>query len=252
MGAGRIARPPFLPGGIGRLHVDEFAPKPDPAQSQVRIEPDVSLNELFEPVLCIFQQIQFWRPVNRELGPDLDCRCRRGVDELGLIADVIDTKLDLMLDAASFDDRHSSRVGIAADLAIEHIAHGENGLQRIALRAAGRRDIRLTAGDPDHIIEDRLDGLGVDTARIVLDDDRSRIDDDRDVGRDLGLLAGIERVVHDLLAHDQRPIIDRVPGLILQLTFAAELHQPRDLEGYTGELRLRPLASGPLGLCHNL
>ena len=41
---------------------------------------------------------------------------------------------------------------------------------------------------------------------------------DRDVGRNLSLLAGIERVVQDLLAHHQRPILERVPGLILQLT----------------------------------
>lgn len=89
--------------------------------------------------------------------------------------------------------------------------------KRIALRAAGRRDIGFAAGNPDRIIEDRLDSFGVDPAGIVLDDDRSRIDDDRDVRRDLGLLASIEGVVHDLLAHHQRPIIERMPGLILQL-----------------------------------
>ena len=58
------------------------------------------------------------------------------------------------------------------------------------------------------------------------------------IGRDLGLLAGVERVVDQLLEHDQRPIVDRVAGLILQLALAAELHQPRDLEGDAGQLRL--------------
>ena len=72
------------------------------------------------------------------------------------------------------------------------------------------------------------------------------------IGRDLGLLGGIEGVVHDLLAHHQRPLIERVPGLVLKLALAAELHQSRDLEGHSRQLRLGFPASGPLGLCHNL
>lgn len=49
------------------------------------------------------------------------------MDDLGLAVDVIDPELDAMLDAAGLDDRDSRRIGIAAELAIEHIAHGENG-----------------------------------------------------------------------------------------------------------------------------
>ena len=52
---------------------------------------------------------------------------------------------------------------------------------------------------PDGVVENRLDGLGVDPARVVLNDDRVRLDDDRDLGRDFGLLAGVERVVDELL-----------------------------------------------------
>ena len=80
--------------------------------------------------------------------------------------------------------------------------------------------------------------VGVDPARVVLDDDRVRLDDHRDVGRDLGLLAGVERVVDQLLGHDQWPVVDRVAGLVLQFALAAELHQPRDLEGDARQLRL--------------
>ena len=81
----------------------------------------------------------------------------------------------------------------------------------------------------------------------------SWLDVDRDVGRDLGLLAGVERVVDKLLGHHQRPFVDRVPGLILQLALAAKLHQPRDLEGDPGQLRLGlRFAAAGLGLCHNL
>ena len=46
--------------------------------------------------------------------------------------------------------------------------------------------------------------------------------------------------------------VDAVPGLVLQFPPGAELHQPRDPEGDAGQLRLGLLASGPLGLCHNL
>ena len=80
--------------------------------------------------------------------------------------------------------------------------------------------------------------LVVDAARVVLDDDRSGLDGDRDHRGDLGLLAGIERVVDQLLEHDERPVVDRVPGLVLQFPPGAELHQPRDPEGDARQLRL--------------
>ena len=175
------------------------------------------------------------------------------VDDLRLVVDVIDTELDAVRDAAGLDDRHAGRVAALAP--VEHVAHGQDGLQRVALRAAGRRDIGLAAGDPDRVVEDRLDGLGVDPVRVVLDDDPVLFDDHRDVGRDLGLLAGVERVVDQLLGHDQWPVVDRVAGLVLQFALAAELHQPRDGEGDARQLRLGlglDLASGPARLCHNL
>ena len=42
---------------IGCLYVDEFVPEPNTPQGKVRIEPDVSLNEPLESVLCILQKI---------------------------------------------------------------------------------------------------------------------------------------------------------------------------------------------------
>src|SRR6516165_10619339 len=103
MRAGRIARPPLLPVRVGRLDVDEFVPEPHSAQSQVRIEPDVSLNESIESVFCIFQQIILWQPLDCQLGPYLDRRFCHGVDDLWLVVYVIDTELDQMLDAAGLD-----------------------------------------------------------------------------------------------------------------------------------------------------
>ena len=63
-------------------------------------------------------------------------------DDLRLVGDVIGPELDAMLDATGLDECHPRRVVVDAvfvlSLAIEHVAHGENGLERIALRAAGR------------------------------------------------------------------------------------------------------------------
>ena len=57
----------------------------------------------------------------------------------------------------------------------------------------------------DAVVEDRLDGLGGDAVGIVGDGDRAVLgDDDLDLGRNLALLGGIERVVEQLLEHDQR------------------------------------------------
>src|SRR6516162_7024631 len=114
MGAGRIAWPPFLPVGIGRLDVDKFAPEPNAAQSQMGIEPGVSLNELLKLIFGILQQQTIVGPVDRQLGPDRDRRFGGGVDDPRLVVYVIDTKLDLMLDAARLNDRDPCRVVIAA------------------------------------------------------------------------------------------------------------------------------------------
>ena len=145
------------------------------------------------------------------------------MDDPRLIVDVIDPELDAVLDAPGLDDRHARPV--AAVPAVEHVTHGEDGLERVPLRASGRRDIRLAARHPDGIVEDRLDGLGADAARVVLNDDRVLLDDDRDLGGDFGFLAGVERVVDQLLGDHQRPFVNRMPGLIHQLALAAKLHQ---------------------------
>ena len=74
-------------------------------------------------------------------------------------------------------------------------------------------------------------------------DDRSGFDGDRDHRGDLGLLTGVERIVHQLLEHDERPLVDAVPGLVLQFPPGAELHQPRDPEGHAGQLRFACVSS---------
>src|SRR5262249_1785485 len=87
------------------------------------------------------------------------------------------------------------------------------------------------------VVEDRQDSLGGEAACIVDDGDGAvLIDDDLDLGRDLVLLAGIERIVEQLLDQHQRPLLYRVTGLVDQLLLAAELHQAGDAEGDAREL----------------
>ena len=70
--------------------------------------------------------------------------------------------------------------------------------------------------------------------------------------RDLGLLAGVESVVQQLLQDDERPVLDRVPGLPDEFLLSTELHEARNPEGNPSQLRLRLCLGGSLWLRHNL
>jgi hypothetical protein len=65
------------------------------------------------------------------------------VDDPRLVINVIDAKFNPMPDTARLDHRDSGRfVSVAAlALAVEHVAHGQDGLEGVALRASGRRAI---------------------------------------------------------------------------------------------------------------
>ena len=121
-------------------------------------------------------------------------------------------------------------------LAVEHVAHGENGLEGVSLRPARRRRIGLAARHADAVVENGVDRLGVDADAIVLDDDLVLLDDDRDHGRDFGLLATVEGVVDQLLRDHQGPIINPVPRLIYQLALGAEFHEAGHAKGDLREL----------------
>src|SRR5262249_38991326 len=122
MRAGWITRPPLLPTRIGRCNIDELALVPDPAQGKMRIEKDIRLREVFEPLLYVPQQQFASRPLDRDLGPHLAVALRRGVRGPGLVIDVVDAELDAMPDASALDDRHPGGVGLGM-LAVEHVAH---------------------------------------------------------------------------------------------------------------------------------
>ena len=57
MGAGRIARAPLLPIGIGRLLIDELMAEPDAAHPEVWVEPHVGPNEPLELAFRMFEQV---------------------------------------------------------------------------------------------------------------------------------------------------------------------------------------------------
>ena len=169
MRAGRIARSPFFPIGVGRRNVDELLAVPGPAQSQMRVEPDIALGEPYELASRVVQErraaIVDHRPVDRDPRSYLDRRWRGGVGNPRFVVDVVDPEFDAVFDAAGLDDCHAHRLGIAAlALAIEHVAHRQDRLERVALRAAGRRHVSLAARHPDRVVQDRLDGAGLDAA----------------------------------------------------------------------------------------
>lgn len=119
----------------------------------MRIEPDVGLRELFE---LLFYPLQLDRPLDRDLGPRIDPGWRSGVRDLRLISDMIGPELDAMLDATGLDECHPHRLVVDAvcvlALAIEHVAHGENGLQSVTLGTAGRRHVGFAARHPDAVV----------------------------------------------------------------------------------------------------
>ncbi len=74
--------------------------------------------------------------------------------DLRLVVDVVDAELDAVLDAAGLDDGHTHRLGVGLiELVCDDVAHREDGLQRVALGAAGRRHVGLARTDADHVIE---------------------------------------------------------------------------------------------------
>ena len=147
-----------------------------------------------------------------------------------LLPDRIDGELDPVPGAA--------RTHIEdALVAIQDERHGNDGLERIALSAAVGGDIGLPARDAHGEVQDIGDRLRRDAGAVVGDGDPGGVDPDGDLGPDLGLLAGVEGVVDQLLQHDQRPCVGLVPGLRDQLLPATEVQEPAGAE--RGALQFR-------------
>ena len=127
-----------------------------------------------------------------------------------LLGDPVDAERDLVSDAAR-DDLDP------AVLAAQRERHRDDRLERVALPAAVRRHVRLAARRPGREVEDRGDRLGRDAGPVVAHPDLAACDSDPDHRRDAGFLAGIERVVDQLLYDDQRPVVGLVAGLCDQL-----------------------------------
>ena len=140
-----------------------------------------------------------------------------------LLADRIDGKGDLVTHAAGVDLD-------PAALAVEDERHRHQRLQRVALRAAVGRDVRLAGTDADAEVENVLDHLRRQPGAVVGDGDPVLVDADGDLRRGPGFLAGVEPVVDQLLEDDERPVLGLVPGLRDQLLAAAEIEQPAGAE----------------------
>src|SRR5271170_6324107 len=98
---------------------------------------------------------------------------------------MINRELDLVGSFLRLDDRQTGRVyrilgaAPAQPLAIEDIAHRQDSLEGVALRAPRRADIRLARRYTDRVVADRADRLRRNTGAVVLNEDRSRLRPDR-------------------------------------------------------------------------
>jgi hypothetical protein len=130
----------------------------------------------------------------------------------------VDRELDLVAETAGADLD-------AAGHAIEGEWHRQDGFERIALGAAVRRHVRLAAGDAAGEVEDVRDRRRWHAGAVVNYRDCARLDPHHDLRGDARLFTAVERVIEQLLEHDQRPSFRLMPGLCHQLLAAAELDQ---------------------------
>jgi hypothetical protein len=141
-----------------------------------------------------------------------------------LLADRIDGKGDCVAHATGIDLD-------PAGLAVENERHRHQRIQCVALGTAVGRDIGFAGTDADAEIENILDHLRRQAGAVVADSDPVFIDADGDRGCDPCLLAGVERVVDQLLEDDERPVVWLVTGLRDQFLAAAEIEQTARLKG---------------------
>ena len=139
------------------------------------------------------------------------------------LPDLIDAEGDRVLHAARNDLD-------ATFLSVQGEWHGEDCLQRVALGAAVRRDIGFAARGPGVEIQDRGHGLGRDASPVVAHPNPATRDRHTNRRPSVGFLAGVQRVVDQLLKDHQRPRFRLVPGLCHQLLAAAELEEPARAE----------------------
>ena len=165
------------------------------------------------------------RPPDRDAGSGFYRRRGAIAGNPRLLADRVDREADPVRDPPGLDHR-------LAGAAVEHERHRDDRLQRVALRAAGRRHVGFPRRHSDRVVEEAVDGLGRDAGAVVFDDDLAGLARyrNRDLRRDAGLLGTVDPVVDQLLDDDERPVLDPVAGLRDQLALGAEFEQPRCAE----------------------
>jgi hypothetical protein len=141
--------------------------------------------------------------------------------------------------------RHAFRLdqGLAFDRQRER--HGDDGLQRVALSAAGRRNVGFPARHPHVVIENIPDNLGSDSRTVVGHDDLAILDGDGNDRRGTSLLAGVDGVVDKLLQNHKRPVLDTVARLTHEFTLRTKFQQPGSREYFPFELFLHHITHCP-------
>ena len=136
------------------------------------------------------------------------------------LANAVDAQLDQVALAPGLD--HGP-----AGVAVEDERDRDDRLERVALRTSGRADVGLATSYPDAEVEDVLDHVGGDAGAVVLDRDPGAVERDRDRRRGARLLAGVDRVIEELLQDHHRPGLLGVADLGGELLLGREVEQPR-------------------------
>jgi hypothetical protein len=163
------------------------------------------------------------------------------------LLDVIDLQRHVVPGALGVD-------GDPTFLAVQAKGNGEKRFQRVPLLAAGGRHIRLATADADVEIPDSLDHLGGNSRSVVPDFDAARVDAYAELGRNVGVLGGVECVVEQFAEDDGGPLVPVMACLRGQALGRHEVEQTGGAEGGAverGAVRAGPaLASGCLFLYH--
>ena len=150
--AGRVGRSPLRPLGGGRRDLDPALAEPVDASASGAGSARCSHRQFVKN--DAFASFRIEHAESGHSDPDLGPGFYRVPHHLALddrrLADPVDPEDDPCRSPCA-------AISILPHLLVQHERHGDDGLQRVALRAARRRDVGFPGGDPDGEVEDALD-----------------------------------------------------------------------------------------------
>lgn len=135
------------------------------------------------------------------------------VADFWLLPDAVNGHGDDMPDALTANFK------LAACAVAQHVGHGEQGLECVALRPTCRADVEILAAGFGGKIQNSGHHIRGDAGAVVSNSESVVLDRDAHIGSDAAVFSRIQRVVHEFLERDLRPLLAVVPGLQRQFLF---------------------------------